>query len=34
MGDEDGMIYHWVSLISEYSSVVGFMIGLPIMAGS
>lgn len=28
------MTHHWLSLIAEYSSVVGFMIGLPIMWGS
>ena len=25
---------HWMSLIAEYSSVVGFLIGLPMMAGA
>ena len=25
---------HWLSLIAQYSSVVGFMIGLPFMAGA
>ncbi|MGD0478667.1 MAG: hypothetical protein ABSA42_00770 [Terracidiphilus sp.] len=25
---------HWLSLIAQYSSVVGFMIGLPMMAGA
>lgn len=28
------MAHHWFSLISQYSSVVGFMIGLPVMAGT
>jgi hypothetical protein len=25
------MSHHWVSLISQYSSVIGFMIGLPVV---
>jgi len=25
---------HWLSLVAQYSSVVGFMIGLPMMAGA
>jgi hypothetical protein len=28
------MTHHWISLIAQYSSVVGFLIGLPIMAGA
>lgn len=28
------MAHHWFSLISQYSRVVGFMIGLPVMAGT
>ncbi len=28
------MSHHWFTIISDYSSVVGFMIGLPIMAGT
>ena len=28
------MTHHWISLIAQYSSVVGFMIGLPVMAGA
>ncbi len=28
------MSHHWFSLISQYSSVVGFMIGLPVLAGT
>jgi hypothetical protein len=28
------MTHHWLSLIAQYSSVVGFLIGLPIMAGA
>ena len=28
------MNHYWMSLVSQYSSVVGFVIGLPIMAGS
>jgi hypothetical protein len=30
----DRMPHHLMSLIAQYSSVVGFMIGLPIMAGA
>ena len=30
----DRMPHHWMSLIAQYSSVVGFMIGLPIVAGT
>jgi hypothetical protein len=25
------MIHHWLSILSQYSSVIGFMIGLPIV---
>ncbi|MGB8028677.1 MAG: hypothetical protein WCF30_03340 [Terracidiphilus sp.] len=28
------MPHHWINMIAQYSSVVGFMIGLPIMAGT
>ena len=28
------MTHHWIALIAQYASVVGFMIGLPIMAGT
>src|ERR1700678_2284563 len=28
------MPHHWMNLIAQYSSVVGFMIGLPIVAGT
>ncbi len=28
------MTHHWFSMIAQYSSVVGFMIGLPVMAGA
>jgi hypothetical protein len=28
------MMHHWISLIAQYSSVVGFMIGLPVMAAA
>ena len=28
------MSHHWFSLISQYSRVVGFMIGLPVLAGT
>jgi hypothetical protein len=28
------MTHHWISLIAQYSSVVGFMIGLPVMAAA
>ena len=28
------MNHHWISLIAQYSSVVGFLIGLPLMAGA
>lgn len=28
------MTHHWISLIAQYSSVVGFMIGLPVMLGT
>ncbi|MFZ0340443.1 MAG: hypothetical protein WAL45_20630 [Terracidiphilus sp.] len=28
------MTHHWLSLIAQYSSVVGFLIGLPIMWGA
>jgi hypothetical protein len=28
------MPHHWFSLISQYSSVIGFMIGLPVVAGT
>ncbi len=28
------MTHHWFSLIAQYASVVGFMIGLPVMAGA
>lgn len=28
------MPHHWMNLIAQYSSVVGFVIGLPIMAGA
>ncbi len=28
------MPHHWINLVSQYSSVVGFVIGLPIMAGA
>jgi len=28
------MPHHWFSLVSQYSSVVGFMIGLPVVAGT
>ncbi len=28
------MTHHWISLIAQYSSVVGFMIGLPVMVGA
>jgi hypothetical protein len=30
----DRMPHHWMNVIAQYSSVVGFMIGLPIMAGT
>src|ERR1700722_2244415 len=30
----DRMPHHWMNLIAQYSSVVGFMIGLPIVAGT
>src|SRR5208282_6177810 len=28
------MTHHWIALIAQYSSVVGFMIGLPVMAAA
>jgi hypothetical protein len=28
------MTHHWISLIAQYSSVVGFMIGLPVMVAA
>jgi len=28
------MTHHWFSIIAQYASVVGFMIGLPVMAGA
>jgi len=28
------MTHHWISLIAQYSSVIGFMIGLPVMVGT
>jgi len=28
------MTHHWIAIVAQYSSVVGFMIGLPIMAGT
>lgn len=28
------MPHHWFAIVAQYSSVVGFMIGLPIMAGT
>jgi hypothetical protein len=28
------MTHHWFAIIAQYSSVVGFMIGLPVMAGA
>ncbi|SPE20995.1 exported hypothetical protein [Candidatus Sulfotelmatomonas gaucii] len=28
------MNHHWFSIIAQYASVVGFMIGLPVMAGA
>ena len=28
------MPHHWFSIVSQYSSVVGFMIGLPVMVGA
>ena len=28
------MPHHWFSIVAQYSSVVGFMIGLPVMAGT
>ena len=28
------MPHHWMNLISQYSSVIGFMIGLPIVGGT
>jgi hypothetical protein len=34
MEAKDRMTHHWIALIAQYSSVVGFMIGLPIMAGT
>jgi hypothetical protein len=30
----DRMPHHWMNLIAQYSSVVGFMIGLPIVGGT
>jgi hypothetical protein len=34
LGDEDGMAHHWLSFIAQDSSVIGFLIGLPIVAGT
>jgi hypothetical protein len=31
---KDRMTHHWISIIAQYSSVVGFMIGLPVMVGT
>jgi len=28
------MTHHWFAIVAQYSSVVGFMIGLPVMAGT
>jgi hypothetical protein len=28
------MIHHWISLLAQYSSVVGFLIGLPAVIGT
>jgi hypothetical protein len=28
------MTHHWIALIAQYSSVVGFMIGLPVMVAA
>jgi len=34
MEAKDRMTHHWIAIVAQYSSVVGFMIGLPIMAGT
>jgi hypothetical protein len=34
LGGNRRMPHHWMNIIAQYSSVVGFMIGLPIMAGA
>jgi hypothetical protein len=28
------MLHHWLAMISQYSSVIGFMVGLPIVVAS